>query len=163
MVTTLTRVRARIDRLPAGWVLVLAGFLLQLALAVGLLARASLAGSRIAQVDAAFLTGVVVLAGVATVPSFLLLWTGRYPRAGAALAVVVALCTLVLVETYWLAWLFPLALLVAAVRVWAGAGLDAATLLDVDPDRFERVEPPLQPPEESADAGEGDPSASDDT
>lgn len=140
----MTRMRVRIDRLPDGWVVATGGFLLQLAIAVGMLFQASVTGSRIGQVNAAFLVGVVVLAGLAAVPSVLLLWAGRHQRSAAVLAVVVAAGMFVLVETYWLAWLFPLALIAAAIRAWAGAGLDATTLLRFDPDRFERVDPAIQ-------------------
>lgn len=135
------RIRARLDRLPAGWAIVLVGFLVQFALVAGQLGLAYAAGSRIRLVGAALAVGVVLTAGVAALPAGLLLFLGRLRRGAAALAVLVAAGTLVVSEARPSLFVFPAALFVAAVRVWAGAGLDAAELLRLDPDRFERVDP----------------------
>lgn len=140
--TALHRLQARIDRLPAGWTILAAGFALQVVLATALLGVASASGDRVDLVVATVLVGVVLVAGVAALPAAVLLWRGRHRRVAAVLAAAVGVGTLVVNEGHPSVWLFPLALFVAAVRAWVRASVDAADLLAVDPDRFERVQPP---------------------
>jgi hypothetical protein len=136
----LDRLRVRADRLPAGWVIVLAGFCLQFGLALGLLAL-SAPGADVVQLAIGAVPVVIVfVSGLAASAPFLLLWRGRY-RIGAVLSMLVGAGTLVLGGGAPILWPFPLALFLAAVRAFAGAGLDAETILEVDPDRFERVDP----------------------
>lgn len=139
--TRLEWIRARIDRLPAAWVIVLVGFLLQLGLALWLFALESRDGDVWGTVFTGVFVGLVVVVGVAAAPAFVLLWLGRYRRVAAVIAVVVGVATLVVTEGYPFFWPFPAALFLAATRAWAG-DLDAETLLRVDPGRFERVDPP---------------------
>jgi len=134
-------VRARLDRLPAAWRLAALGVVIQTLLAAGLLAAAFLGGDRVDVLVAAILVGIVSVAVVASLPSVLLWWRGRAPRLAAALAILVAVGTLVLNEGHPTVWPLPAALLLAALRTWAGR-IDTATLLAADPDRFERVSPP---------------------
>jgi hypothetical protein len=143
--TRIQRVRARLDRLPAGWLVILAGFLLQLGVAVGLLTLAVTGVIRLSTIAAAAVLVITVVAGVVTVPSVLLLRHDRYPRAAATLAALVGVATLVVSEAHPSVSVYPVALLVAAVRVWAGYGLDVVDLLRLDPGRFERLDPPRDP------------------
>lgn len=156
--TYVQRLRARFDRLPAGWAVILAGFLLQLGVAVGLLTLATSGVIRLSSIAAAAVLVITVVAGVATVPSVLLLRRDRYPRTGATLAALVGVATLLISEAHPSVSVYPVALLVAAVRVWAGHGLDAVDLLRLDPGRFERVDPPRdpEPPADRAKEQSGD-------
>ncbi|WP_396613919.1 hypothetical protein ACH9L7_18900 (plasmid) [Haloferax sp. S1W] len=140
--TRIQQGRARLDRLPAGWAIITTGFFVQLGLAVGLLALAATGTDQVSVVVSAFLVGIVVLAGVAALPSVLLLWVGRYQRTAAVIAALVGGGMLLLNGAHLTVWPFPLALFLAAVRTWAGAGLDTDDLLRLDPGRFERVAPP---------------------
>lgn len=156
MTGTVKRFRARLDRLPPAWLFVLAGFLLQVALGVGLLVQAARGDDRVGLLVAASLLAVVLLAGVAALPVVVLLYLDRAPRAAAVLAVLVGAGTLAVNEFHPTVWLFPLALFGAAVRAWAGT-LDALELLELDPARFERVDP-----DRSAEAEETDGDQTDD-
>ena len=140
--TAIERLQARIDRLPAGWLIIAAGFAGQFLLALVLLGVAYSGGEWGAVAGAAFLTMFVVVAGLAALPAAVLFHLGRYQRGAAALAAVVGVVMLVVNEGHLTVWLFPLALFVAAVRGWVRATLDTADLLRVDPGRFERVDPP---------------------
>lgn len=156
--TTVQRVRARLDRLPSGARLALAGLLLQLLVAGGLFGRAFTTGSETRLLVTGLLLGVTLAAGVACLPLVLLLRSGRLPRATAVLAVGIAAGVLVVVETNAVGWVLPAALLVTAVRTAGTAGLDATDLLRLDPSRFERVDP-----SERDSGGATAPSRSDDT
>lgn len=145
--TRLGRLRARIDRLPSAWVFVLLGFVVQFGVAAWRLVMAIGGESRTRTLGAAFVVGVVVLGGAAVLPSFLLLVIGRLERLAATLAVLVGASLLVLAETRAVLWLFPALLFVAAVRAWAGAGLDTMDLFRHDPGRFDRVEPSSDDPD----------------
>lgn len=136
------RLRARIDRLPAGWIILLAGFLLQIALAAGVLVRAALGGEDLELLVAGVLVGMVIVAGLATLPAFVLLWAGRFTRIAAAMAGLVGAGLFLFTEGHLTILPYALAALATAVRAWAGAGLDTEELLRLDPERFERVDPP---------------------
>lgn len=139
--TELDRVGARLDRLPAAWAIATGGYLLHLALAVGLVARSAASGEQVQVLVSVVLVAVLVLAGLAALPALVLWWLGRYERVGAVLALAVAVGTLVVNDAHPTVWPFPLALGLAAARAWAGQALDATDLLVLDPGRFERVEP----------------------
>ncbi len=142
------RLRARIDRLPASWKIIAVGFLAQCVLAVSLLGLAFTDDDIIGMTVAAFLLSVTIVAGLMAVPSFIFLWRGRYHKVAAVLAGVVGTGTLAVTEAHATSLLFPLALLIAAVRAWVRASLGPTELLDIDPERFERVEPPGEQSEE---------------
>ncbi|AFK21071.1 hypothetical protein E6P09_18065 (plasmid) [Haloferax mediterranei ATCC 33500] len=148
--TSIQQGRARLDRFPAGWVIILTGFLAHLGLATGLLALAYTGNDQVSVVVSAFLVGIVVIAGLAALPSVLLLWLGRYQRIAAVIAALVGVGMLLINDAHPTVWPFPLALFLAAVRAWAGAGLDTEDLLQLDPGRFERVDPPKPGPRESS-------------
>ncbi len=149
--TRFDRVRARFERLPAAWIVVAVGFLLQVGLAVGQFTLVFEDGSRIRAIGAGLRIGIVAASGVVALPVFVLLLVGRLRRTAGALACLVAGVTLVVAGTQWLLWVFPATLVVAAVRAWAGAGLDAADLLELDLSRFERVDPPAVEVDEGGD------------
>jgi hypothetical protein len=134
-------VRARLDRLPAGWAIVVVGFLVQFAVVAGRLGLTVTGGGRIRTVGSALAVGIVVAAGVAALPGVLLLVLGRLERTAATFLAVLAAAVTVVGEADPSLLVLPGALTVAAVRTWATAGLDATDLLTLDPGRFERVDP----------------------
>lgn len=134
--------RAKIDRLPRGWVLIVLGFLGHLAIAGAQTIRAVNGDDQVSTVVAAFLVGIVLAGGIATLPTLVLLWLGRLERIAALMAVAVGAGMLFVNDAHPTVWPYPIALFVAAVRIWAGARLDAADLLELDPVRFDRVDPP---------------------
>lgn len=148
MTTTTERLLARIDRLPASWRIIAIGFLIQLGLALLLLGVTYGDNDRIGVAVAAVLTVIVLLCGLAALPAAIVLRDGRYQRAGASLAAITGILILLVNEGHPTIWPFSLALFVAAVRGWVRATVDAAELVRVDPDRFERVEPPEADSEE---------------
>lgn len=139
--TTVRQVRARLDRLPPAWQILVAGFVAHLGLSVALLGFAYARGAGLAVITNGILVALVVVTGIAAIPALALLWDGRYRRTAAATAVLAGLIPLLVTDADPITWVFPLALFLAAIRAWAGAGLDVTTLFDLDPDRFERVSP----------------------
>jgi len=155
--THLRRLGALLDRLPAAERIAVAGIAFQTVLAVGLFAVGYADGDRIGALVAAVLLAVTVFAGVATLPAVLLWRLDRAPRLAAAFAALVGLATLLFNEAHVTVWPVSFALVLAAGRAWAGVNLDATDLLALDPDRFERVQPPAR------DTGGGDGAAAGDT
>lgn len=154
----LQRVRARLDRLPAAWILVLLGVLAQVALPVGLVVLAATGEDRVGLLVAGGLLAVTLVVVAVAVPVAVLLYLDRLPRTAALAAAVLGIGTLVVNEGHPTILPVSVALLAASVRAWAG-GIDVLTLLELDPDRFERVERPdggdptdATPPAEDADA-----------
>ncbi|WP_299262363.1 hypothetical protein [Halorientalis sp.] len=142
--TPLRRLGALLDRLPSASALAVGGILLQVSLAVGLFVEGYAGGDRIGTLVAAVLLAVATLSGLATLPVLLLWRWGRYPRLAAVLAALLGLGTLLVNEAHVTVWPVSLALVLAAVRAWAGVALDATDLLALDPERFERVTPPAR-------------------
>jgi hypothetical protein len=139
--TIVRRARARLDRLPSGARLTLLGVVVQFVVAGGLVGRAFTAGSETQLLVTGLLLGITLAATVACVPIMLLLRSGRLPRAAALLAAGVAAGMLIIVEMNAVGWILPAALLVTAVRTAGTAGLGVTDLLQLDPSRFERVDP----------------------
>lgn len=142
MTDRLVRLAARIDRLPPAWLLVVTGFVVQTVLVASLLGLAAVSGDRLGLLVAGFLGGLVAVAGLVAVPVVILLRRDRFRRAGALFAAIVGVGLLVLAEGHLTVWPSAVALLAGGVRGWVRAGLNAADLLRIDPDRFERVPPP---------------------
>lgn len=139
--TRLQRARALIDRLPSSATLVTVGFIIQLGVVtIPLASREGTDGVQLAIAGAPI--AVVIITGVVVCPALLLLWRSRLHRTAATVLVIAGVGMLIVSDGYRLLWVFPAVLLFAAVRAWAGAGLDAADLILLDPGRFERIEPP---------------------
>jgi len=140
--TPLQRLRARFDRLPPGWAILLAGAVIQICLAGGLMTLAIADGDRLTSLVAVVTLAVSLVGGLAVLPAVALLWVGRGRRLASALALVVGLVTLLVNEGQPIVWPLVLSACLAAVRVWFVTGLDTTDLLRLDPQRFERVDPP---------------------
>ncbi|MFB6163031.1 MAG: hypothetical protein ABEJ86_06305, partial [Halococcoides sp.] len=143
--------RVHLDRAPAGWVIAVGAVLAQLGVAVAALAHATLVGT--SPIPALLLVGWSVLGALLAAPAIAALARGWRPVIASGALLAVAALVVVVTAGYPPAALVSVGLLIATLRVWIAASVDAVDIAAVDPDRLERIDAPADGPAAKADDG----------